>query len=546
MSLGTRMRDQALHALRRQVTATPTTSCASSTIHSSVRPKTSLQLPRRCASSLTTPDLQSARPSLLRRAATFLALGITFTTLGFAMAASPAMPAVNELLNPPTDEDTLKLFTPEHEEERVVEYFIQNHPFTREMRTKPDFSESRPHLKVPVSFRAHNLTGATLVGPGRIVVPPLAFAEAGGKSLVSITYLGAELCGHPGIVHGGLLATLLDEGLVRCCLAALPYKIGMTAKLNVDYRAPTPADTYVVLRATTTKVEGRKAWVQGRLETLVGPGEKPTVLAEATAVVVSPKQAAKELLRREVLADYYRIDSVMATRAIWFRANYERLEIQRSSEHLRNITWHPSLSRRERNEYRKQKGFTLWFTGLSASGKSTVATALEQHLLHLGLAAYRLDGDNVRFGLNKDLGFSEKDRNENIRRIGEVAKLFADSSTIAITSFISPFRADRQLARDLHATVSGGDEPIPFVEVYVDVPIEVAEQRDPKGLYKKARAGDIKEFTGVSSPYEAPERPEIVIRTHERSVEECVADIVAWLEANGLIPTQTTTTTTTS
>ncbi|OTB03043.1 hypothetical protein M426DRAFT_322066 [Hypoxylon sp. CI-4A] len=208
-----------------------------------------------------------------------------------------------------------------------------------------------------------------------------------------------------------------------------------------------------------------------------------------------------------------------------------------------NITWHPSLSRRERNGFRGQKGFTLWFTGLSASGKSTVATALEQHLLHLGLAAYRLDGDNVRFGLNKDLGFSDADRNENIRRIGEVAKLFADSSTIALTSFISPFRADRQLARDLHAKVSGGEEPIPFVEVYVDVPIEVAERRDPKGLYKKARAGEIKEFTGISSPYEAPEKPEIVIKTHESSVEECVAQIVKWLEANDLISTKTLTST---
>ncbi|KAL7628243.1 Adenylyl-sulfate kinase [Parahypoxylon ruwenzoriense] len=217
-----------------------------------------------------------------------------------------------------------------------------------------------------------------------------------------------------------------------------------------------------------------------------------------------------------------------------------------------NITWHPSLSRRERNAYRRQRGFTLWFTGLSASGKSTVATALEQHLLHLGLAAYRLDGDNVRFGLNKDLGFSERDRNENIRRVGEVARLFADSSTIAITSFISPFRADRQLARSLHAdhpssssssSSSAGhetDEPIPFVEVYVDVPLAVAEQRDPKGLYKKARAGEIKEFTGISSPYEAPEAPEIVIRTHENTVEECVAQIVAWLEEKGLIPTKTT------
>jgi len=200
-----------------------------------------------------------------------------------------------------------------------------------------------------------------------------------------------------------------------------------------------------------------------------------------------------------------------------------------------NITWHPSLSRAERNTFRKQPGFTIWFTGLSASGKSTIATALEQHLLHLGFAAYRLDGDNVRFGLNKDLGFSEKDRNENIRRIAEVAKLFADSSTIAITSFISPFAADRQTARSLHAEVKGADAPLEFIEVFVDLPLEVAEARDPKGLYKLARAGKIPEFTGISSPYEAPENPEIYIRSDQKSVEEAVAEIVQYLEKRGLL-----------
>ncbi|GJC77790.1 adenylyl-sulfate kinase [Colletotrichum tofieldiae] len=183
----------------------------------------------------------------------------------------------------------------------------------------------------------------------------------------------------------------------------------------------------------------------------------------------------------------------------------------------------------------------MWLTGLSASGKSTVATALEQHLLHLGVAAYRLDGDNVRFGLNKDLGFSEKDRNENIRRIAEVAKLFADSSTVAITSFISPYRADRQVARELHSQASqNNDDAIPFIEIFVDVPLEVAEQRDPKGLYKKARAGEIKDFTGISAPYEEPLNPEIVIRTDKSSVEECVAQIADWLIKEGLISTSKT------
>ncbi|KAG9239481.1 Adenylylsulfate kinase-domain-containing protein [Amylocarpus encephaloides] len=198
-----------------------------------------------------------------------------------------------------------------------------------------------------------------------------------------------------------------------------------------------------------------------------------------------------------------------------------------------NITWHEGLSRSERNGLRKQKGFTLWFTGLSASGKSTIATALEQHLLHLGLASYRLDGDNVRFGLNKDLGFGEKDRNENIRRIGEVAKLFADSSTIALTSFISPYIADRKIARDLHASDKG--DALPFIEVFVDIPVEVAEARDPKGLYKKARAGEIPNFTGISAPYEAPVEPEIHVRNDQVTVEEAVAQIMEYLYAKDLI-----------
>ncbi|KZV82346.1 adenylylsulfate kinase [Exidia glandulosa HHB12029] len=191
-----------------------------------------------------------------------------------------------------------------------------------------------------------------------------------------------------------------------------------------------------------------------------------------------------------------------------------------------NITFHPgAVDNAERATLLGQRGLTIWLTGLSASGKSTIATALEQHLLHLRKFAYRLDGDNIRFGLNKDLGFSEHDRNENIRRIGEVAKLFADASAIAITAFISPYRADRLLARSLHNT---GE--IPFVEVFVDAPLEVVEQRDPKGLYKRARAGEIKEFTGISAPYEAPESPEIHIRTDEKSVEESVKAIVEYLQ----------------
>ena len=196
-----------------------------------------------------------------------------------------------------------------------------------------------------------------------------------------------------------------------------------------------------------------------------------------------------------------------------------------------NITWHPNLTHPERAQLRKQQGVTVWLTGLSASGKSTIACALEQSILARGLNSYRLDGDNIRFGLNKDLGFSESDRNENIRRISEVAKLFSDSCCVTLTSFISPYKADRQLARELHEK-----DNLPFVEVYIDVPIEVAEERDPKGLYKKAREGIIKEFTGISAPYEAPENPEVHVKNYSGlSVEEAAEQSIDYLLEKGYI-----------
>lgn len=205
-----------------------------------------------------------------------------------------------------------------------------------------------------------------------------------------------------------------------------------------------------------------------------------------------------------------------------------------------NITFHASgLTRNERDTLRNQRGLTIWLTGLSASGKSTLAVELEHQLVRdRGVHAYRLDGDNIRFGLNKDLGFSEADRNENIRRIAEVAKLFADSSSIAITSFISPYRKDRDTARALHEVATPGEATgLPFVEVYVDVPVEVAEKRDPKGLYKKAREGVIKEFTGISAPYEAPEKPEVHIKNNDDlPVRDAVKQIVEYLDAQGYLP----------
>ncbi|MDX2115465.1 MAG: adenylyl-sulfate kinase [Planctomycetota bacterium] len=196
-----------------------------------------------------------------------------------------------------------------------------------------------------------------------------------------------------------------------------------------------------------------------------------------------------------------------------------------------NITWHEgNLAREERFSLLKARGCTLWFTGLPSSGKSTIASALEQVLVQRGRHAYRLDGDNIRFGLNKNLGFSAEDRRENIRRIGEVAKLFADSGSIAITSFISPYRADRDAARALH-----GEARLPFFEVLVDTPIEECERRDPKGLYKKARAGEIKGFTGVDDPYEAPLSAELRLAAGTMSVDDCVRACVELLVKQGVL-----------
>ena len=196
-----------------------------------------------------------------------------------------------------------------------------------------------------------------------------------------------------------------------------------------------------------------------------------------------------------------------------------------------NIHFHEgNITREERWKALGTKGCTLWFTGLSACGKSTIACALEQALCNQGVACYRLDGDNIRFGLNKNLGFSAEDREENIRRIGEVSKLFADAGIVTLSSFISPYAKDRDAARALH-----DEAGIDFIEVFVDTPIEVCEERDPKGLYKKARAGEIKGFTGIDDPYEAPKNAELVINTAEHDLEECVQMCLKCLGERGLV-----------
>ena len=192
------------------------------------------------------------------------------------------------------------------------------------------------------------------------------------------------------------------------------------------------------------------------------------------------------------------------------------------------------MSREARLNSLGLQGATLWFTGLSGSGKSTVAVALEKSLLETRIPVYRLDGDNLRHGLNSDLGFAPEDRKENIRRGGEGSRLFADSGMICLVSFISPYQADRDLARSFHS-----DSELPFIEVFVDTPLETCEERDPKGLYKKARAGEIPNFTGLSAPYEAPINPELRLDTTSGNPEECAHRCMEYLRSTGVLPTKT-------
>ncbi len=195
----------------------------------------------------------------------------------------------------------------------------------------------------------------------------------------------------------------------------------------------------------------------------------------------------------------------------------------------KNIVWHDtSITRQEREALNGHKSAILWFTGLSGAGKSTLANAVEDALHNMGTRTYVLDGDNIRHGLCKDMGFSDADRKENIRRIGEVSKLFVDAGTVALTAFISPFRSDRDAVREL---VPEGD----FIEIYCKCSLDVCEERDPKGLYKKARAGEIPEFTGISSPYEEPLNPEITVETDKQSLGESVEQVIDVLRERGIV-----------
>ena len=190
-----------------------------------------------------------------------------------------------------------------------------------------------------------------------------------------------------------------------------------------------------------------------------------------------------------------------------------------------------TITKENRHEMKGHKSCILWYTGLSGSGKSTLANKVEEKMFDMGLHTYILDGDNIRTGLNKGLGFSEEDRKENIRRIGEVSKLFVDAGVIVGTAFISPFRSDRDMVRSIV-------KPNEFIEIFVDAPLDVCESRDPKGLYKKARAGEIKQFTGIDSPYEPPLHAEIHIHTNEKSVDDCAQEVISWLQMHNYIPVE--------
>ncbi|KAF7134064.1 hypothetical protein CNMCM5793_005693 [Aspergillus hiratsukae] len=245
----------------------------------------------------STAQSQTSKPyPRLRRIVGFTAIAIVAFSAGLAYQTQKTV-ARMMTVSMPTDEETVTAFVPSDEFTKEVDDYIRNHPVTLALREDPAYTESRPHLKIPQELRARHLTAGILATPGGIVVPPYVFCEEGGKSLTAIFYLGSDVSGHPGIVHGGLLATLLDESMARCCFPALPNKVGVTANLNIDYRRPAMANTYTVLKAKTVKVEGRKAWVEAHIETLPEEGKEPVVLVEAKALFIEPKQAAAVLYR---------------------------------------------------------------------------------------------------------------------------------------------------------------------------------------------------------------------------------------------------------
>ncbi|KAK5030132.1 hypothetical protein LTR13_008445 [Exophiala sideris] len=253
--------------------------------------------------SYSTVVVHSKGQARVRRTISFLTISTLSFIVGGYLALSYAPPILVSIAmgSMPTDVETLTAYEPPDEFSREVDEHIKNCALARSLRADPDFIESRPHMKIPPEVRQHNLTAGTLAGPGMIVVPPYHFNEKDGKSMVQIFYVGPDCSGHPGIVHGGFLATILDEGLARCAFPAMPNKVGVTANLQINYQKPTMAGQFLVLKAKTTKVEGRKAWAEGWIESLeVAEGEEPEVLVKATALFIEPKHA-------NILKSLYRV-----------------------------------------------------------------------------------------------------------------------------------------------------------------------------------------------------------------------------------------------
>lgn len=284
------IRDSFSAAPKRPYTRSYSTGKLETALHPLQHKKTNpvILAPTPSASTHPSPPPQGQR-SRLRRFIGFTSIAVFAFTVGLTYQTQRTL---SRIMATPTDEETLTAFIATDSATSEIDNAIRTHPVAEALRANPEFSESRPHLTIPEPLRERNLTAGTLAGPGKIVVPPYVFSERGGKTMISLMYLGGDVCGHQGIIHGGLLATLLDEGLARCCFPALPNKVGVTANLNIDYRAPAMANQYVALRAETVKVEGRKAWVEGRIETLPSDGTEPVVLVEAKALFIEPRQAA--------------------------------------------------------------------------------------------------------------------------------------------------------------------------------------------------------------------------------------------------------------
>ncbi|WP_416896880.1 MAG: sulfate adenylyltransferase subunit CysN [Minwuia sp.] len=370
---------------------------------------------------------------------------------------------------------------------------------------------------------------AGLIPSGRVKVGDTVAAALTGRTSTVARIVGPSSELQEAVAGQSVTVTLADEiDISRGDVLTLPAEAPQVADqfaahiIWMDQDRMLPERTYVIRFAT--------AQATAQVTDLTHKVDVNTLDHHAgKSLELNEVGYCKLALDRAVAFDPYRENRATGSFVLIDRFSNATVGAGVISHGLRrasNIEWHNmSIDKQARATANNQKPRVLWFTGLSGSGKSTVADRLEQKLHALGRRTYLLDGDNVRHGLNKDLGFTDADRVENIRRVAEVARLMVDAGLIVLTSFISPFRSERQMARDLV-------EDTEFVEIFVDTPLEICEQRDPKGLYKKARAGQLKNFTGIDSAYEAPESAEIVLKAGEASPDELADQIIAWLDAN--------------